>query len=260
MANITKRLKENLIKSKWYDQIGEFFETETYQNLNNFIMDRRKEGAVICPDMSKVFMPFFLTPFDKVRVIVIGDEPYCTPNTSNGLAFGTNGGLVKPPALSNIINEVERTVQHSIPVQTSFHGWAQQGVLMMNTTMTTEVGIDNAHVDRGWESFSTYVLMRTLSQHSNIVCLFWGERAKSLIPSLSTPLRVKHKLMEASSPASYSFLSNKHLTETNMVLKNRWNSEAIRWNEIDTPSNRVLPPWTDVDGAWDKIKIHKDYR
>jgi len=245
-ANLHKKLKE----SGWLPHLEEYFKSDKWKTLlSNF-----NSGSKRCPRTEFIFRAFFETPFDDIKVVIVGDEPYNTPGTANGMAFAAAPGRIRPPALSNIIKEAELDMGFfSKPNAGTLLGWANQGVFLLNSVLTSEEGVSGAHRDFGWEDFTDFVINAVAREKAHLPILLWGDTASSKLKRMPTSSRVKHLILEAAHPgpktAKRGFFGCKHFSKTNKFLK-KHNIEGIEWNKIDLDDlsgSIVLPKWTKKD-------------
>ncbi|GGB61254.1 uracil-DNA glycosylase [Shewanella inventionis] len=149
-----------------------------YQQLQQFIALQRAQGKVIYPPDSEVFTAFDLTPLDKVKVVILGQDPYHGPNQAHGLSFSVKKGVKPPPSLANIYKELSNDIEgFTIPLHGDLSTWARQGVLLLNTVLTVEQGAAHSHAKAGWETFTDEVLNVLNQQNRPIIFVLWGNHA-----------------------------------------------------------------------------------
>ena len=207
------------IDPSWYEVLREQFEAPYFEQLKQFLIEER--AAHTCyPPGSKIFAAFDHTPFNKVKVVILGQDPYHEPGQAMGLCFSVPQGVLVPPSLVNIITEINNDLGTNIPKTCGdLSGWAEQGVLLLNATLTVRAHQAGSHQRHGWELF-TDAAIRALSEHrSGIVFLLWGSYAiakKALID------KTKHYVLTAPHPSPLSayrgFFGCRHFSQTNNIL------------------------------------------
>ncbi len=201
-----------------------------FKDLLSRIEAARAAGVVIYPPEQEVFTAFDLTPFDKLRVVVLGQDPYHGANQAHGLAFSVNPSIPFPPSLQNIFKELEVDIPG---FQVPFHGdlrpWARQGVFLLNTVLTVEKGRAHAHADWGWEEFSDEVIAQLNEKRDNLVFLLWGAHAQKKGRFID---KNKHLVLTSPHPSPLSayrgFFGSAHFSKTNQYLSQH-GYEPIDW-------------------------------
>lgn len=201
-----------------------------FKDLLSRIEAARAAGVVIYPPEQEVFTAFDLTPFDKLKVVVLGQDPYHGANQAHGLAFSVNPGIPFPPSLQNIFKELEVDIPG---FQVPFHGdlrpWARQGVFLLNTVLTVEKGRAHAHADWGWEEFSDEVIAQLNEKRDNLVFLLWGAHAQKKGRFID---KNKHLVLTSPHPSPLSayrgFFGSAHFSKTNQYLSQH-GYEPIDW-------------------------------
>lgn len=264
---ISKQLQETLEKSGWLPHLRGYFMSPDWDDLSSAI----KEIAVrdnICPEPQDVviFRALIETPLSAVKCVIVGQDPYPTPGTANGLAFAVNPGRVRPASLSNIVKEVELDVGVFIPKNKStLLGWTKQGVLLLNSVLTVTETRPNSHLGFGWEGFTDLVLNIVAEQQERVAFLLWGKYAQDKMANMSgtSKFRRNHLILTAAHPSPQSahqgFFGSHHFTETNKFLK-RHNIEPIDWSKVDISDlddNIRLPVWTDKDDFYERRYLDK---
>ncbi|MFA5942140.1 MAG: uracil-DNA glycosylase [Candidatus Paceibacterota bacterium] len=218
------------IESLWAKHLGGEFEKEYFVKLTAFVKSEYKEGKVY-PAPKNIFRAFDLCPFDKVKVVILGQDPYHGIGQANGLAFAVDEKIAVPPSLQNIFKEIESDCGH--PVSTKNNGdlsrWAKQGVLLLNATLTVRAHNAGSHQNHGWEQFTDAVI-RTLGDESeHLVFMLWGNYAKAKGAHID---RTKHLVLEAPHPSPFSaasgFFGSKHFSKANAYLASRGQT-PINW-------------------------------
>lgn len=185
----------------WAAQVGDHFELPAMSALRSYLRQRRDAGARIYPPMDQVFAALDATPFDQVKVVILGQDPYHGPGQAHGLSFSVPPGMRVPPSLANIYAELQRDL-HIPPAD---HGcllpWAQRGVLLLNTVLTVEEGVAGAHRDRGWEGFTDACIDALNNARENLVFMLWGSHARSKAPQID---RRRHCILQTTHPSPLS--------------------------------------------------------
>lgn len=214
----------------WADILGKEKQQPYFQQMMQFVERERAAGKTIYPPRQDVFNAFDLTEFDKVKVVILGQDPYHGPNQSHGLCFSVQPGVKVPPSLANIYKELASDISgFTIPQHGFLQSWAEQGVLLLNTVLTVEQAQAHSHAKIGWERFTDTVIQQ-LSVHCNgLVFLLWGSHAqkKGLVID-----KQKHYILSAPHPSPLSayrgFFGCRHFSQTNNLLKQQ-NKSPIDW-------------------------------
>lgn len=208
------------IEAGWKEQLNGEFEKDYFVNLTNMVRREYSDKSVtVYPPASKIFSAFDLVPFDKVKVVIIGQDPYHGPGQANGLSFSVNPGIDIPPSLRNIFKEISSDIGTPYPSDGDLTRWARQGVLLLNATLTVRAHQPKSHSRFGWDIF-TDAAVRALNEHrSNIVFLLWGADA---IRKGSFIDRNRHLVLTAPHPsplsASRGFFGCRHFSQANTYL------------------------------------------
>jgi len=207
------------IEPSWKQVLQEEFNKEYFVNLTQFVKSEYLNSKVY-PPAKFIFRSFDLTPFDQVKVVILGQDPYHGDGQANGLCFAVNGGVRLPPSVQNIYKEIEA----DLGKQTSYpHGdleeWAKQGVLLLNATLTVKAGSAGSHQKKGWEQFTDSVIKTLSDQKSNLVFILWGNYAKTKGQIID---RTKHLCLESAHPSPFSaysgFFGSKPFSKCNQYL------------------------------------------
>lgn len=204
----------------WQTFLAEQARLPYYQKLQAFVQNERAQGKVIYPPEADIFNAFTLTPFEQVRVVLIGQDPYHGPEQAHGLCFSVRKGVKTPPSLVNIYKELASDIEgFVIPAHGNLTHWAEQGVLMLNTVLTVEQGKAHSHAKSGWEIFTTEVLTQLNLHPEPIIFVLWGSHAikKGLV--IDAP---HHKILSGPHPSPLSayrgFFGCKHFSMVNKIL------------------------------------------
>jgi uracil-DNA glycosylase len=216
------------IHESWIPHLSSDFESKYFQNLTG-IVKKEYQTKKVFPPAKHIFRAFDLCPFDRVKVVIIGQDPYHGSGQANGLCFAVNDGVALPPSLKNIFKEIESDTGVKPIDSGDLLRWAKQGVLLLNSTLTVLENSPGSHQGLGWEQFTTSTI-RALSQNrNNLVFLLWGNYAKQKGSIID---RVKHLVLESAHPSPFSahsgFMGNKHFSKANDYLKTH-SLEPIDW-------------------------------
>lgn len=223
MTNISPQ-----IDPSWKEILKEEFNSPYFAALKEFLVSEKKKHTVYPPG-DQIFSAFNFTPFDKVKVVIIGQDPYHGEGQAHGLCFSVFKDIKKPPSLLNIFKEIRNDLGYEIPTHGNLEKWARQGVLLLNATLTVRANQAGSHQKKGWETFTNAVIQKLSTEKEHLVFLLWGNYAiakKELID------QSKHTILSSVHPsplsASRGFFGNKHFTKTNQILQNFEESE-IDW-------------------------------
>ncbi|MDR2495594.1 MAG: uracil-DNA glycosylase [Tannerellaceae bacterium] len=206
------------IEPTWKEQLADEFEKDYFHQLIAFIRDEYR-SATVYPPGPDIFNAFRYCPFDDVNVVILGQDPYHEPGQAHGLCFSVRDGVPFPPSLDNIFKEIRDDVRIPVPASGDLTRWAQQGILLLNATLTVRAGQAGSHQNKGWETFTDAVVRRLAETRKHIVYLLWGAYAQKkgdIIPDRQNlVLRSAHP-----SPLSAyrGFFGNKHFSQTNDYL------------------------------------------
>ncbi len=214
----------------WHDIIGPLKNTENFKNVMNYVATKRQEGDVIYHAESDVFNAFKYTSFDKLKVVILGQDPYHEPNQAMGLAFSVQPNVKIPPSLHNIYRELASDVPgFSIPSHGCLIPWARQGVLLLNSVLTVKQSEANSHHDKGWEEFTDGVIKAINDNCEGLVFMLWGSSAKKKGANID---RQKHLVLEAAHPSPLSayrgFFNCRHFSLANKYLHEQGKT-CINW-------------------------------
>ncbi|CEN33768.1 uracil-DNA-glycosylase [Capnocytophaga cynodegmi] len=214
-----KKMEVN-IHSSWKPHLANEFEKDYFKNLVAFVKNEYSRG--ICyPKGSQIFSAFEHCPFENVKVVIIGQDPYHGANQANGLCFSVQDGIEHPPSLVNIFKEIEQDLGIPYPASGNLERWASQGVLLLNATLTVRANQAGSHQNQGWETFTDSVI-RVVSEKSNqVVFLLWGGYAKKKSALIDAS---KHYILTSGHPSPLSanrgyWFGNKHFSKTNAFLE-----------------------------------------
>lgn len=217
------------LEQGWYAQLHEEFEKEYFKNLKAFLLEEKRNGVEVYPLGSEIFYAFDTTPFDQVKVVILGQDPYHGHGQAHGLCFSVKDGVPLPPSLVNIYKELNIDLGIKREKNGNLEDWAKQGVLLLNATLTVRANQAGSHQNKGWEIFTDTAIRKLAEQRENIVFILWGRYAQNkqiLIPSN------KHYVLRAAHPSPLSayngFFGCKHFSKTNLFLESK-GIEPIKW-------------------------------
>ncbi|MDF7670794.1 uracil-DNA glycosylase [Orbaceae bacterium ESL0721] len=224
-------------KLTWHDVIGAEKEQAYFQQAMQFVAAERAAGKTIYPPAHDIFNAFRFTPFDQIKVVILGQDPYHGPNQAHGLSFSVLPGIKPPPSLLNIYKELSTDINgFTIPNHGYLASWAEQGVLLLNTVLTVEAGQAHSHAKIGWEIFTDHVIAAINEQLQGVVFLLWGSPAQKKGQFIN---RQKHHVLTAVHPSPLSahrgFFGCRHFSKANQLIEAQGKT-AINWQPI-LPNN-----------------------
>ncbi len=208
------------IDESWKNQLLEEFGQAYFQDLTDFVKQEYRQYTCY-PVGSQIFSAFDHSSFDKTKVVIIGQDPYHGPNQANGLCFSVKDGLSHPPSLINIFKEIETDLKKPYPKSGNLERWADQGVLLLNATLTVRAHQAGSHQKKGWERFTDAVIQKISNEREGLVFLLWGGFAKKKVALID---KSKHHILTSGHPSPLSanrgyWFGNKHFSMTNAFLK-----------------------------------------
>ena len=216
----------------WDEKIGKEFEKEYYLKLRRFLKEEYASYTVY-PDMYDLFSALKATPFSKVKVVILGQDPYHEPQQAHGMAFSVKPGVQIPPSLLNMYKELNSSLGCTIPNNGYLLSWAQQGVLLLNTVLTVRKGEAASHQGKGWEIFTDEIIRQLNNRQDGIIFMLWGNNARKKKELITNP---KHHVLEAAHPsplsASRGFMGCGHFKKANEILISKLKS-PIDWQIKD---------------------------
>ncbi|MCQ4277703.1 uracil-DNA glycosylase [Pseudomonas stutzeri] len=217
------------LEVSWKAALKEEFEQPYMKQLGEFLRREKAAGKVIYPPGPLIFSALNSTPLEQVRVVILGQDPYHGAGQAHGLCFSVQPGVAPPPSLQNIFKELKRDLNLDVPSHGYLQYWADQGVLMLNTSLTVEQGMAGSHAKMGWQRLTDRIIEVISEKRSDVVFLLWGAHAQSKA-KLIDPTR--HLLLKSVHPSPLSahrgFIGNGHFSRTNQFLKQR-GLEPIDW-------------------------------
>ena len=216
------------IEQSWKEVLSDEFNKEYFAKLTQFVKEEYSSGTPIYPPARLIFNAFDHCPFDKVKVVILGQDPYHGAGQAHGLCFSVNKGIPFPPSLLNIFKEIESDLGTPIPQDGDLTRWSDQGVLLLNATLTVRAAQAGSHQKRGWEEFTDAALRELASRRSGIVFILWGSYAQKKGAFID---RSKHLVLTSPHPSPLSayqgFFGNHHFSTANKYLKEQGKSEII---------------------------------
>lgn len=216
------------IDDSWAPLLADEFEKPYFQTLISFVRSEYSQYRCFPPG-SLIFNAFNTTPYDKVKVVLLGQDPYHEPGQAHGLCFSVNDGIPFPPSLVNIFKEIQTDIGTPVPSSGNLTRWAQQGVLLLNATLTVREHQAGSHQRRGWETFTDSVIRLLSNTRENLVFILWGGYAQSKSYLIDGR---KHLVLSSAHPSPLSayrgFFGNHHFSLTNQYLISK-GIEPIKW-------------------------------
>ncbi len=221
-------MKDVRIEPSWKEHLSPEFDTPYFKELATFVK-KEYEGATVYPPPKEIFRAFDLCPFDEVKVVILGQDPYHGPKQANGLSFAVHRGVHNPPSLQNIFKELEDDLGHPVSRDGDLSRWAKQGVLLLNATLTVRAGAAGSHQNVGWEQFTDAAIKALSDECEHLVFMLWGNYAKQKGAVID---RMKHLVLEAAHPSPFAadkgFFGCKHFSRANAYLVEH-GEKPIEW-------------------------------
>lgn len=218
-----------MIHATWREKLSEEFQKPYFEKLTNFV--KEEYGKNTCyPKEKDIFAAFDHSPFDETKVVILGQDPYHGPGQANGLSFSVNDGIAHPPSLVNIFKEIETDLGVSYPKSGNLERWAEQGVLLLNATLTVRAHQAGSHQKMGWEQFTDAVIRKLSDEKNHLIFLLWGGFAKKKARLID---HTKHHILTSGHPSPLSanrghWFGNEHFRQTNDILR-RTVDYSINW-------------------------------
>jgi len=220
--------KEVKIGGGWKERLEEEFGKPYFKELTEFVREEYKKSTIY-PEPKNIFRAFDLAPFDEVKVVILGQDPYHGRGQANGLCFAVNPDVRPPPSLQNIFKELESDLGHSVSHDPDLARWAKQGVLLLNATLTVRAGNANSHQGKGWEHFTDAAIKKLNEEREGIVFILWGNYARQKGAHID---RSKHFVIESPHPspfaANHGFFGSKPFSKANTYLEEHGQT-SIEW-------------------------------
>lgn len=213
----------------WKEVLAGERESDYFASLMARIEGERRAGKVVYPKNSEIFASLALTPFESIRVVIVGQDPYPGPNQAHGLCFSVKHGIPLPASLENIFKELKRSLNVPRPSHGCLEKWAKQGVLLLNTVLTVEAGRPHSHAGLGWERFTDRIIKELNERKRGLIFLLWGSHAQKKCGVIDPS---RHTLLKSVHPSPLSahrgFIGCGHFATTNEILRGRGEPE-IDW-------------------------------
>ncbi|MGM9479270.1 uracil-DNA glycosylase [Pedobacter sp. GSP4] len=215
----------------WLAALEPEFEKDYMKSLKAFLQEEKQRGATVYPKSADIFNALNTTPFSEVKVVILGQDPYHGPGQAHGLSFSVQRGVAVPPSLKNIYKELETDVEgFKTPAHGHLTHWAEQGVLLLNATLTVRATEAGSHQNRGWEFFTDEIIKALSQKREHIVFLLWGRYAQAKAALID---QKKHYVLTAAHPSPFSayngFFGSRHFSKANQLLVQN-NLKPIDWN------------------------------
>ncbi len=216
------------MEASWKSKLKDVFKTPDFEKLTAFVRSEYERGPVY-PAPKQIFYAFDQCPFDQVKVVILGQDPYHGPRQAHGLCFSVRDGVRKPPSLVNIFKEIRAELGGEVPESGDLSPWSEQGVLLLNATLTVRAGQAGSHQKQGWEEFTDAVIAKLSEEKDHLVFMLWGRYAQNKGAHID---RQKHLVLEAAHPSPLSahngFFGCGHFKKCNDYLA--WHGqESIEW-------------------------------
>ena len=216
------------IEDSWKQVLADEWSKDYFIKLTNFVRNEYATSQIFPPGR-EIFAAFDATPFNEVKVVIIGQDPYHDVNQANGLCFSVRDGIPFPPSLLNIFKEIESDLGTPLPASGDLTRWARQGVLLLNSTLTVRAHSAGSHQNKGWEQFTDEVILQLAQRKENLVFILWGSYA---IKKGAFINRMKHLVLTSPHPSPLSayrgFFGNKHFSQANKYLIEH-GKQPIEW-------------------------------
>jgi len=224
MTNINPK-----IEASWKEVLMPQFESDYFLKLKSFLAEEKKKH-LIYPNGKNIFAIFDFVPFDKVKVVILGQDPYHGEGQAHGLSFSVPQGIKIPPSLQNIFKELKSDLNIEAPTSGNLEKWAQQGVFLLNATLTVRANEAGSHQKKGWEQFTDSVIKCLSEKRENLVFILWGNYAQAKEKLIDTK---KHYIIKSAHPSPLSayngFWESKPFSKTNTFLESK-GLKTINWN------------------------------
>jgi uracil-DNA glycosylase len=217
-----------IIEESWKEVLREEFQSDYFRDLREFLIEEREKHTIYQPG-PKILNAFQHTPFDKIKVVILGQDPYHGPGQAHGLCFSVPEGVKSPPSLVNIFKEIFKDLEIPGPSNGNLERWADQGVFLLNATLTVRAGQAGSHQKRGWENFTDTVIQTISSKRESVIFLLWGRFAQAKENLIDGS---KHLILKAAHPSPFSayngFFGCQHFSKANVWLKEK-DMDPIKW-------------------------------
>lgn len=219
------------LHKSWHEALSQELSKSYVQELKRFLAKEKEEGQLIYPPEDEIFNAFSKTPFDKVKVVIIGQDPYHGAGQAHGLSFSVKPGVTPPPSLKNIFKEIKADLGKEPQEHGSLESWAEQGVLLLNATLTVRAKQPKSHYGIGWERFTDAVVEELCKRKDPIVFILWGKSALDKAKQILDQHKHPHLVLISAHPSPYSatgFFGCRHFSKANEFLE-KWKKTPINW-------------------------------
>jgi uracil-DNA glycosylase len=217
------------IHESWKERLIDEFNRPYFTALKNFLVEEKRSYAVYPPG-DKIFAAFDRTPFENVKVVILGQDPYHGKGQAHGLCFSVPPGIASPPSLINIFKELHNDLGIAMPAHGNLEAWADQGVLLLNATLTVRANQAGSHQNRGWENFTDAVIRKLSQEKEGLVFILWGRYAQAKEYLIDAG---RHHILKAAHPSPFSvhsgFFGCRHFSKTNEILQQQ-GKESVDWS------------------------------
>ncbi|PKL98893.1 MAG: uracil-DNA glycosylase [Gammaproteobacteria bacterium HGW-Gammaproteobacteria-9] len=207
------------LEAGWKDELRDEFDKPYMRELGAFLRSEKAAGKTIYPPGPMIFNALNSTPLEQVKIVILGQDPYHGPGQAHGLCFSVQPGVTPPPSLQNIFKELKRDLNLDIPRHGYLQSWAEQGVLMLNTSLTVEQGIAGSHAKAGWQRFTDRIIEVVGERRPHLVFMLWGAHAQSKAKLIDA---TRHLMLKSVHPSPLSahrgFIGNGHFSRANQFL------------------------------------------
>ena len=220
------------LEKSWHKVLKEEIEKPQIQKLKCFLEEEKRKGIKIYPSETLVFNAFRYTPFDEVKVVIVGQDPYHGSHQAHGLCFSVPRGVSVPPSLKNIYKELKDDLGIAPAQHGNLEKWAKQGVLLLNATLTVRKNQPKSHYGKGWEELTDSVIRSLSLRKSPLVFILWGASAKEKCDHILSQSSHPHAILKAAHPSPYSsggFFGCRHFSQANAFLE-KWGKTPIDWS------------------------------
>lgn len=219
------------LAASWHEVLKEELAKPYITELKRFLAQEKLENKKIYPPEELIFNAFLHTPFEEVKVVIMGQDPYHGPGQAHGLSFSVPCGVPQPPSLKNIFKEQKEDLGIDLPKEGCLSSWAKQGVLLLNATLTVRANEPKSHYGYGWEFFTNAVISKLVERKEPLVFVLWGKSAQEKTSAVLEKKITSHVVLTAAHPSPFSahrFFGCRHFSQVNQLLKD-WGKEPINW-------------------------------
>lgn len=220
------------LEKDWLARLQPEFDAPYMKALKSFLAAEKEAGRAVYPSSSDIFNALNVTRLENVKIVIIGQDPYHGEGQAHGLSFSVPKGIRLPPSLKNIYKEIEREYGYKMPLTGDLTGWAQQGVLLLNATLTVQASLAGSHQKKGWEQFTDAIIRAVNEQCDHVVFMLWGAYAQKKGAHID---RTKHMVLESVHPSPLSahrgFIGNGHFKKANDYLESHGKT-PVDWQKI----------------------------